>query len=179
MANGYQRLCDVTLTRMTGMLASAETANTVADALRLHSNPLTVVDPVMVSTSGSQLLPKDALRIIRERILPLTTVLTPNIPEAQLLLQDAGLEVPEPQHGHSQSALLRIAGALRKLGPKYVLLKGGHMPLNDDLETASTDLPRAIVLDILCAEDEVVFHKSRYQESKNTHGTGCSLACKS
>lgn len=164
---------------MKGMLASTETANAVADALQSHNEPLTVVDPVMVSTSGSQLLPKDALRTIRERILPLTTLLTPNIPEAQLLLQDAGLEVPDPWEGNSQSALLQITGALRRLGPKYVLLKGGHMPLSDDLERPSTDLPKAAVLDILDTGDEVVFHKSRYQKSKNTHGTGCSLACES
>ncbi|KAL9122044.1 MAG: hypothetical protein Q9187_001405 [Circinaria calcarea] len=77
--------------------ASARTVEAIAEALESHGRPIAVVDPVMMSTSGAQLLPTDAVRVFREQILPLATVLTPNIPEAKLLLQDAGQPVSDPQ----------------------------------------------------------------------------------
>ena len=166
------------LTGIPGMLASAETTAAVADALESHGRPIAIVDPVMVSTSGSQLLSQDALSTIRRRILPLTTILTPNIPEARMLLEDGGIKASDPQKGNSRLALLQIARALRNLGPKYVLLKGGHLPLQANLEKPSEDPSTAVVLDILQTENDVMIRQMRYHDSKNTHGTGCSLACK-
>ena len=153
------------------MLASAETADVVAGTMTKYNPSLMVVDPVMVSTSGSQLLPHDALHIYMRQILPLTTILTPNIPEARLLLQEAGVDVPDLQHGNIQQALVNVARGLRKLGPRNVLLKGGHMPLEENLATASQELTGAVIVDVLCHGNKVTLYKSKYRESRNTHGT--------
>ncbi|KAA6412830.1 MAG: thiamine biosynthesis (Thi-4) [Lasallia pustulata] len=157
----------------TGMLASAETVDVVADALRRHGSPLSVIDPVMVSTTGAQLLSKDAVRSLRERMLPLATVLTPNVPEANLLLRNAGHEISDPQ---TFDDIVDVAKALHRLGPKYVLLKGGHLPLTKDRKISSRDADKHTVIDILYDGTTTTLIESDYFHSKNTHGTGCSLA---
>lgn len=75
----------------------------------------------MVSTSGAQLLPNIAVLNLRTQLLPLTTILTPNIPEARLLLKNAELEAPETK---SLDDIVNIARTLQSLGPRYVLVKG-------------------------------------------------------
>jgi hydroxymethylpyrimidine kinase/phosphomethylpyrimidine kinase len=130
----------------------------------------------MVSTSGSQLLPKDAVRQLRDHLLPHTTVLTPNVPEALLLLSDAGLPAEAPQNVDD---LVEIAKAVQSLGPRFVLLKGGHLPLKMDGRMAKTDVERELMVDILYGQGEITKIETTYQHSKNTHGTGCSLACES
>lgn len=123
----------------------------------------------MVSTSGSQLLSSDAVSIVRDELLPLATVVTPNIPEAKLLLQRE--REPDPK---TRDDLIRLAIDLHKLGPQYVLIKGGHLrPSN-----TSTEEPR-LILDILYGGESVALLGKDYIDTKNTHGTGCSLACKS
>ena len=129
----------------------------------------------MVSTSGSQLLPQEAVRELRELLLPHATVLTPNVPEAKLLLSNAGKPVQNPQNIDD---LINLAKSVQSLGPKYVLVKGGHLPFKQDGTIASTDAEKELVIDILFGEGKVARIDSRYQKSKNTHGTGCSLACK-
>ncbi|KAI9675401.1 MAG: hypothetical protein M1817_001305 [Caeruleum heppii] len=131
---------------------------------------------VMVATSGAQLLPQAAVRALRTELLPLTTILTPNIPEARLLLQDAGQSVPEPRN---IGDLVEITEAVRALGPKYVLLKGGHSPLSRDDQVAAADEDRAYVVDVLCGDGQPMYIRSEFLRSRSTHGTGCSLACKS
>ncbi|KAF2097226.1 hypothetical protein NA57DRAFT_66864 [Rhizodiscina lignyota] len=157
----------------TGMLASADTIRVVADALRRHKIGVTIIDPVMVSTSGSQLLPEDAVQTLREQILPLTTILTPNLPEAQLMLENAGVEAKEPS---SLQDIIEMAQSVQKLGPKYVLLKGGHIPLTKDEKISKSEADHHTVVNILCGEEAPIILKSDYIHSKNTHGTGCSLA---
>jgi hydroxymethylpyrimidine kinase/phosphomethylpyrimidine kinase len=130
----------------------------------------------MVSTSGYQLLPKEAVRELREHLLPLTTVLTPNVPEALLLLSDTGFPTDAPQN---YSDLIKVAKAVQSLGPEFVLLKGGHLPLKKDGDVAKTAEERELMVDILYGQGEITRIESAYQDSKNTHGTGCSLACKS
>ncbi|KAK6610674.1 thiamine biosynthesis protein (thi-4) [Botrytis cinerea] len=120
----------------TGMLASGETVEVVAKALKRHHVKSLIVDPVMVSTSGSQLLPSAAIRQLRELLFPYTTVLTPNVPEAQLLLSDAGKSVEEPKN---LDDLKEIAKAVQSLGPRYVLVKGGHLPLQKDGTVATKE----------------------------------------
>ncbi|EEH03973.1 phosphomethylpyrimidine kinase THI20 [Histoplasma capsulatum G186AR] len=134
-----------------GMLASAETAEMVADTLWHHKVSKVVLDPVMVSTSGSELLPAEAVNIVQTKLLPLTTIVTPNIPEAILLLQGSGAATKDPENLEDA---IQIAKQIHTLGPKYVLLKGGHMPRTCSRSLAS----------------------SRISCLKNTHGTGCSLA---
>ncbi|PGH27064.1 phosphomethylpyrimidine kinase [Polytolypa hystricis UAMH7299] len=157
-----------------GMLASAETAEMVSDALRQHQVPSLVIDPVMISTSGSQLLPSEAVKIVREKLLPITTILTPNIPEAVLLLRDSGAaDVKSPQ---SLDEAIQLAKQLFSLGPKYVLLKGGHLPLTAEYTTAGNNRDASIVVDVLYDGKDVTLFESEFLTSKNTHGTGCSLA---
>ncbi|EKG20044.1 hypothetical protein MPH_02675 [Macrophomina phaseolina MS6] len=157
----------------TGMLASASTIEVVANALKEHSVPVSIVDPVMVSTSGAQLLPEDAVETLIARLLPVTTLLTPNLPEAQLILKRAGKTADEP---NSLDDIVAMARAVKALGPKYVLLKGGHVPLTKDRVVPTEEADRHIVLNVLVGEEEVHIFETGYQKSRNTHGTGCSLA---
>ena len=158
-----------------GMLASASTVDAVAEALKKHGEPTTVVDPVMIATSGAQLLPNEAVQNLRMNLLPLTTILTPNIPEARLLLQNARLEVPET---NSLDDIVNIARVLQSLGPRYVLIKGGHLPLTKDGHISKEEADRHSIVDVLYDGREATIYETGYLSSKNTHGTGCSLACK-
>lgn len=127
----------------------------------------------MVSTSGAQLLPGDAVRNLREKLLPMTTVLTPNIPEATLLLRDADVQFKSPSN---LDDLKTLAQLVHQLGPQAVLLKGGHMPLTTSYTKASTDAEKSLTVDILYDGKTFTTIESAYLSSKNTHGTGCSLA---
>lgn len=129
----------------------------------------------MVSTSGSHLLPKDAIETLIQELLPLTTVLTPNLPEAKLLLKTAGVKFQEPE---DVEGVIEIAKAIQKLGPKYVLLKGGHLPFTKDMKVAKAEAEQQIVLNVVYGEGQLTVIESDYLHSRNTHGTGCSLACK-
>ncbi|KAI9052284.1 hypothetical protein LZ554_003639 [Drepanopeziza brunnea f. sp. 'monogermtubi'] len=157
----------------TGMLASTETIRIVADSIREHHVMKAVIDPVMVSTSGHQLLPSEAVRELCEHLLPIATILTPNVPEALLLLSDSGSPTTQPKNVED---LITIAKAVQALGPKYVLVKGGHLPFKKNGSVAKTDAEKELMIDILYGEDEVTKIEKPYQVSKNTHGTGCSLA---
>lgn len=130
----------------------------------------------MVSTSGAQLLPHEAITQLSQHLLPHTTILTPNIPEATLLLTQNGHQVGEIQ---SVSDVEAMGRKIQQLGPKWVLVKGGHMPFREDLKVAKTDDEKEIVVDVLVGpEGSVLWVQSPYQKSTSTHGTGCSLACK-
>ena len=157
-----------------GMLASAETVDAVTGALREHGTPLTVLDPVMVATSGAQLLPNDAVTNLRTNLLPLATILTPNIPEARLLLQNANKDPPEI---NSIDDIVHIAKQLQCLGPTHVLVKGGHLPLAKDGRISKEDADHRSVVDVLWNGVEAALFETEYSRSNNTHGTGCSLAC--
>ncbi len=129
----------------------------------------------MLSTSGAKLLPEASIKRLRDELLPITTILTPNVPEAVLLLKDAGVEFDGP---HNREDLIKLATEVHRLGPQYVLLKGGHAPLGEVGKVAINTSDSKIVVDTLFGEGEVHQFTSDYQESRNTHGTGCSLACK-
>lgn len=140
-----------------GMLGGVDVITTVVGRLRQFRQtqdfPI-VLDPVMVAKSGDALLPDDAVAALQEQLLPLATVLTPNLPEAARLLQAAPAESLEEmrQQGH----------ALRTFGPAQVLMKGGHA----DAETCT---------DLLIGPDPLTLSAPR-QPTRNTHGTGCSLS---
>jgi hydroxymethylpyrimidine/phosphomethylpyrimidine kinase len=127
----------------------------------------------MVSTSGSQLLPERAVKELRAKLLPLTTILTPNIPEALLLLKDAGAEVPEPT---DLDEMIELAKKICSLGPQAVLLKGGHLPLTKDHKISHDPREATNVVDILFDGKTATLFETEFLTSKNTHGTGCSLA---
>lgn len=138
-----------------GMVATAAIAEAVADVLEEARLPLVVVDPVMVARSGDRLLAADAVAAVRDRLLPLADVLTPNLPEAADLLD---LEL-----GITRGSMAEVATRLRDLGPRAVLLKGGHLggDRSDDVlaDAAGTEeLPAERI------------------DTTRTHGTGCTLS---
>lgn len=139
---------------------------------------LTNIPKVMVATSGSHLLPLIAVRNLRLRLLPLTTILTPNIPEARLLLQDEGGTHKEGIEIRSIKDMIDLTQRVQSLGPDYVLTKGGHVPFTKELTVAASEAERETVVNVLCGKGETIVFRMHYQPSKNTHGTGCSLACK-
>jgi hydroxymethylpyrimidine kinase/phosphomethylpyrimidine kinase len=129
----------------------------------------------MVSTSGSQLLPHTAITTLINNLLPLTTLLTPNLPEAKLLLETAGVQIRDPQNIDD---VVAMAHKILGLGPKWVLLKGGHIPLTREKVISKEESENEIVLNVLVGEGGLTMLESEYVKSNNTHGTGCSLACK-
>jgi hypothetical protein len=128
----------------------------------------------MIATSGAQLLPEDAVQKLLQDLLPVTTILTPNLPEAKLLLKTANVDFAEPQ---TPDDLIKMAKDLQKLGPKYVLLKGGHSPLTKDRKISAEQAENDIVFNVLAGPEGVETFETKYLISRNTHGTGCSLAC--
>ncbi|KAH8146187.1 uncharacterized protein LAJ45_09885 [Morchella importuna] len=161
----------------TGMLAGEETVKVVAEVLKKYKLERTVIDPVMVSTSGSELLPTSAVAAFIEHIFPHTYLLTPNIPEAKLLLSTLNITVDAVT---SVETVIEIAKALQTHGPKNILLKGGHIPfrkIGTKYYLAEKEGEREVVVDVLVVEGgTAVCVESPYVDSKNTHGTGCSLA---
>ncbi|KAI9659903.1 MAG: hypothetical protein M1821_001255 [Bathelium mastoideum] len=155
-----------------GMLASAGIIDVVADVLQQQPHIAVVLDPVMVSTSGAQLLPEGAVKNLRERLLPLTTILTPNIPEARLLLRDSGKSFGDVK---GIDDIVALARTVQGLGSKYVLVKGGHLPVPKSASTA-THAGEQTIVNVLVGEGKTVLFENEYLESRNTHGTGCSLA---
>ena len=129
---------------------------------------------VMITTSGTRLLPENAVRTMCEELLPVTSLLTPNIPEALLIVRESGNDFKDLE---SLDDFKVLAEAVAKLGPKNVLIKGGHCPLRKDHKVARSDNDKHIVANVLYSHGKFSVHEAAYQESRNTHGTGCSLAC--
>lgn len=127
----------------------------------------------MVSTSGAELLPQSAISTFISTLLPVTTILTPNLPEAKLLLQIAGVDFKDPENVDD---IVAIAKHIHKRGPRWVLLKGGHLPLTKGRLVSKDEGEQDIVLNVLVGDSGVTLLEGEYLKSKNTHGTGCSLA---
>jgi hydroxymethylpyrimidine/phosphomethylpyrimidine kinase len=138
----------------TGMLSSPEIIETVADRLRAHAVAALVVDPVMVAKSGDRLLREDAVQALRELLLPLAAVVTPNAPEATVL---SGIEVVDA--ASAREAARRIHG----LGPAMVVVKGGHL---------AGDTSDDLVFDGRTFE----ILSGRRVATSHTHGTGCTFS---
>jgi hydroxymethylpyrimidine/phosphomethylpyrimidine kinase len=137
-----------------GMLANAEVIGVVADTLQARRPPFVVLDPVMVATSGAKLLEEAALDALRLRLIPLASVLTPNLPEAELLLGHAIAD---------RAAMREAAGELLALGAACVLLKGGHLADGGDVVDLFADA---------AGIREIAHPRLRIE----AHGTGCTLA---
>ncbi len=138
----------------TGMLSSAAIIEVVADRLRAHAPMPLVVDPVMVAKSGDRLLREDAVHALRQTLLPLALVVTPNAPEASVL---AGIEVDDA------TSAREAARRIRDLGPRLVIVKGGHLEGDraDDIVFDGTEFH------VLSAPRLATVH---------THGTGCTFS---
>ena len=138
----------------TGMLDTPALIEVTADCLRRRPGIPLVLDPVMTAKGGQRLLREDAVAILRRRLLPLATLLTPNVPEAEAL---AGLRIADA------AGMRHAAEALLTLGVPAVLLKGGH-------------LPGDVVIDLLATADGCERFASPRIDTRHTHGTGCTLA---
>ena len=139
-----------------GMLHSAEVVNLVADMLEKYSIRNVVLDPVMVSTSGHRLIEEDAVDVIKTRLMPLARVMTPNLPEAEIL---AGCSIS------GEEDFDKVARRLSDNGAVSVLLKAGHLE-NDELVDYFYN----------AEEDSMTRLPSRRVHTMNTHGTGCTLS---
>jgi hydroxymethylpyrimidine/phosphomethylpyrimidine kinase len=139
----------------TGMLSNAGTITVVAGKAREHRFEQLVVDPVMVAASGARLLRDDAVRSLVEELIPVATVVTPNVPEAEVL---AGIEI-------NGEAELRVAArVICEMGAGYVVVKGGHLKETDK----SVDL-------LFDGHDYEEFVADRI-DTRHNHGTGCTFA---
>jgi len=139
----------------TGMLGSASAVRAVADMLDSQASPVPlVVDPVFQSSSGHVFMDQAAIKVMKDWLCLRATLLTPNIPEAEHLV---GFSIRD------LSDMKRAAGILMTLGPEAVLVKGGHMP-------------GQTIEDVLLTADGFDVMMGRRIDSKNTHGTGCTLA---
>ena len=136
-----------------GMVSSAPLIGVIADALQSYHAMNIVVDPVLISSSGRPLLEHEALTALMEKLFPLATLVTPNIPEAELM------------SGSSIESREEMLSAARKIQEKYhcaVLCKGGHRSGDAD--------------DLLVWEEETFWFSGKRIENPNTHGTGCTLS---
>ncbi len=138
----------------TGMLSSSEIVNTVTKKLQEYTPNSIVVDPVMISKSKFSLLKEEAINSLKQELIPIATLITPNIHEAELLAQ---------QEIHSVEDAKKAAKSIAELGCKAVLVKGGH--LEDEKAT-----------DVLYYKGDWSFFESVWVETKNTHGTGCTYS---
>jgi hydroxymethylpyrimidine/phosphomethylpyrimidine kinase len=136
-----------------GMLSTAPIIEAVATELTSHRIEKLVVDPVMVAKSGDQLLQPEARAALADRILPLALLVTPNLPEAEVL---AGIRVAEAED------MEEAARRIHLMGPRYVLVKGGHL--------------KGDATDLLWNGREFTRFSTARVDSQNTHGTGCTFS---
>ncbi|HSI93350.1 MAG TPA: bifunctional hydroxymethylpyrimidine kinase/phosphomethylpyrimidine kinase [Jiangellaceae bacterium] len=138
----------------TGMLGGPDVVDAVADAVVKYRIKKIVIDPVMVAASGDRLVSEETVAAIRDRLLPVATIVTPNLPEAAALL--GWDEV-------TSGTMTKAAEALLALGPEAALVKAGH-----------ADGPEAV--DVLADPDGIREYRAPRINTRNTHGTGCTLA---
>ena len=137
----------------TGMVSSGELIKTISATLTKYNAKNIVVDPVMVATSGAKLISDEAIEILKAELLPLATVITPNIPEAEVL---SGMTIK------NEEDMIKAAKAIYEKFNCNVLLKGGHQ-IND-------------ANDLLYRDGGYVWFKGKRIDNPNTHGTGCTLS---
>ncbi|MDK3019667.1 bifunctional hydroxymethylpyrimidine kinase/phosphomethylpyrimidine kinase [Pseudodonghicola flavimaris] len=145
-----------------GMVANAGIIRAVADRLRTHRAANVVFDPVMVAKSGDRLLDPEAVAALKTELLPLATVITPNLPEAAVLLERAG--EGDGADDWTAATMQGALPALRAMGPDWVLLKGGHLAGSVE----STDL--------LAGPHGMQSFSAPRIATTNDHGTGCTLS---
>ncbi len=138
-----------------GMLSTTEVVRAVTATLDCYRPPHVVLDPVMVAKSGNRLLVEEAIAALREELMPRVDLVTPNLPEAAVLLEEPEIDQVE--------GMVAQAERLAMLGAENVLLKGGHL----DGETSA---------DVLVSNGRHQWFHSERVDTKNTHGTGCTLS---
>ncbi len=149
-----------------GMLGSGEVADAVVEFLRRYKPPNVVLDPVLLSSSGTELIDGPGLSVIRSQLLPLCDVITPNFHEAIALAEgDFETALTSSSYGKSLEDVRRLAAKLQELGCQAVVITGGHLPEANDYLSSRT----------AAGISEHIFRGSRI-ESRATHGTGCAFA---
>ncbi len=136
-----------------GMTANDKLIEVIAEKLSFYKGRNIVVDPVMIATSGARLISENAVNVLKEKLLPIATVVTPNIPEAEIL---AGMKIT------SKTDMENAAVFICKSYDCAVLLKGGHSVSDAD--------------DLLCDNGEISWFEGVRVDNPNTHGTGCTLS---
>ncbi len=143
-----------------GMLFNSEIMETVANRLEAHGVGNVVLDPVMVAKSGAKLIEDDAIDALKEYLFPLSTNITPNLPEAETLLD---IKI------NDRSQMESAARKLLELGPRSVLLKGGHFSDANSIDCLVLSEPDQ-------EGNDIYWYQSERVHTKNTHGTGCTLS---
>ena len=144
-----------------GMLHSPEVIIAVTERLKYYKTPNIVVDPVMVSTGGDKLLQDDAVDALKTILFPIATVITPNLPEAAMLLN----QPVEALLGAERAQLETVCKKLSAFGPQAVVLKGGHGKSHRILDLLYT-----------ATDDRLKQFETTRIDTRNTHGTGCTLS---
>ncbi|HSG31301.1 MAG TPA: bifunctional hydroxymethylpyrimidine kinase/phosphomethylpyrimidine kinase [Thermodesulfobacteriota bacterium] len=139
----------------TGMLSTAPIIKSISDQIKRYKIPNLVVDPVMISKSGARLLEKEAETSLKNDIIPIAFIVTPNIPEAEVI---AGMEIGTIEQ------MKEAAEKIIAMGPKNVLIKGGHLKDNKD------------AVDIFYDGEDFYEIATKWIKTKNTHGTGCTYS---
>ena len=153
-------LTDVEISAVkTGMLGQAANVQIVAEKLSKHQQDDLVLDPVIIAKSGDALLNKEATGLLRDALVPLARVLTPNLPEAGALLDERGPETPKEMTRTCE----RLHRLLRQENNHWILLKGGHLPGGE-------------LIDLLYDGDRMIELRAERFETRHTHGTGCALS---
>jgi hydroxymethylpyrimidine/phosphomethylpyrimidine kinase len=143
-----------------GMLHSPEVIHAVTERLKQYQISNIIVDPVMVAKSGDKLLRDDAVNALKTDLIPIASLITPNIPEAAVLLQRSETFVQQ-DIGHLEAACKELAD----LGPQAVLLKGGHLNTKKSLDILYSK-----------TDETLQYFEAERIETINTHGTGCTLS---
>ena len=154
----------------TGMLPTREIVREVARLFRETDLPAPVVDPVMRSTSGYALIEEDALEDLLRELLPLARVITPNIPEAERI---TGLRIVD------EAGMRQAAAAIRELGARAVLVKGGHLKRQEAdgrRQEAGEPARTREAIDVLDDEGSVTIFRGAWIDAGNVRGTGCMLS---
>jgi hydroxymethylpyrimidine kinase/phosphomethylpyrimidine kinase len=137
-----------------GMLHSTKVIESVINSLKIIKVKKIVLDPVMVAKGGTKLIDDNAIKLLKNKLIKITTLITPNIPEAEILTNTKI---------KSKEDMIFAAYKLIEIGAKNVLIKGGH-------------LKSKIVQDIFVSKSDIIIFNSKRYKTKNTHGTGCTLS---
>jgi hydroxymethylpyrimidine/phosphomethylpyrimidine kinase len=150
-----------------GMLLTAEVVREVTRLIRENDLPAPVIDPVMESTSGGKLMEEEAFEVFVTELLPLSRVVSPNIPEAEKL---AGMNI------RNEDEMRQAAARIRELGVRAVLVKGGHLSQKSEVRSQKSESAEREAVDLLDDDGQVTVFRSEWVEAPNVRGTGCMLS---
>jgi hydroxymethylpyrimidine kinase/phosphomethylpyrimidine kinase len=137
-----------------GMLHNVDIIKEVIKAIKKHKLKNIVIDPVMVAKGGQRLISNSSINFLREKLFPYALLVTPNIPEAEALIN---------KKIKTSEDIIKAGKKILKFGPKFVLIKGGH-------------INQSIIEDVLISKNNIKIFRNKKIKTKNTHGTGCTLS---